>query len=427
MTINDFNDKIHLPSFCGKHPEYSKQKYKYIKIPRFGWFAYNSKEIKAIYDFQKNDESSYYRYLTKTTQEYQAFSLSYSELSEERFHQALDKYKLHQKLWKASIAEIEQKEIYFDHRQWKIQNLLNEIGLHQLLKAKIGLITESLINQPDFKKLDWPKGSVNKLLIPSFCTPEHICSLELAAIKNIPGRTLFWQNGEMGWYGDLSSKLIVEDIDAIGTKGGFVWDSKADQWTSPQTDWDFALTLPTIIQIFSSAERTDFKRPLIELIKTQEPKELRNYLDKLTFDQASYLEKELNITLLSHWHAMREKELHIGNIKVIRQPSQWIAVKKGRRCEVSNFVLEIDKLVKMADGTFVRIGHIFYKDTVLPYQFSERVFQSPRTLERALKDFFITSGLGLPYISQEFKSVIMDIIAKFNQNLEIIQQSPTPS
>lgn len=418
MTINEFNGKVNLPELCINK---NLNDYQFVKLPTFGWFAYNHNKsvICSTYDIVKQtDTTSVYKHFTIIQPEYQDLKFSYSETAENRFLTDYNFYILWRKIWMMARYEAENSKINYGGRYIKLKELCIELGYPYLLESGIGLITETVINSPEGKLISWPQYSKNKLLIPTYCTPRHICSLELASIVDLDNRHTIYLNGEKGWYGTLN-KRIVSNIKEALTLGGNTWDTKCDYWQTSIITLSNTLTLQDCIKIWTEARKTLFdKSPLDIVVETQHIDEIKKHICKLSYDQIQEIENKTGESLLGYWKQAREREITIDYMKFVERKNRYCLWKKGDLSEYTNFTMTIDK-IKKRRRMFYRSGHIFYKEHVVAFEFPESAFSSPKKLIRRLKEFFFDNALGLPTVLTNQQHYLLDVINQFNPDISI--------
>lgn len=419
MNCNLFNNKINLPRFCAK---LGYTDYQYIKIPTFGWFAYNKDKtfIGNAFDIvSQKDREHLYALVTKEKPEYLDFDVAYSAMSESEL-----KYDLFEtQLWSAVFAyckkELETYKVTYKGKRTLLKEVLEENGFSALLGNNVGVITTEVMEK--FHMLPWPKTEMRgKLLIPSFCTPYHICSLEYCSWSDPTTLKTLWLNDEKGWYGNLGHKKIVKNLTELWSTPGNTWDYKADYWYPLDIiTLSDSLDVADSIRVWAEANNTILnKSPLAHIVETGQIEELKTQLGKLSFKQLQEAEKATGESLVSHWRKARETQVKIGTKTFTRRDNCYWVYKKDRLEQVTNFVIEIDKITKKGYN-YYRKGTIFFGKTALPFEMEEHYFTTNYLFHRGIKEKFLSSGLGIPIVHPDFFNKALLIIDSFNQGLQI--------
>lgn len=419
MTINSFNNKVNLPRFCSK---LGYTDYQFVKMPTFGWFAYNKDKsfVGTIFDIVSQRDKEYlYGLISKDKPEYLDFDLAYSSMVETTL-----KYNLYEnQLWTAVYAfakkELETYKITYKGKRVLLREVLLENGFSGLLNNNVGVITTALLEK--FNMLPWPKREVRgKILIPSFCTPMHLASLEYCSWDSPMDLQPLWLNDEKGWYGNIHKKCVVAGLRELWAVGGYTWDYKADYWAPDSVvTLSDSLTVSDAIRIWTETNNTAFnKSPLQHIIDSGKTEELKHYLGNLSHQQLQQVENLTGQSLVGFWKKAREQQLQIGTRMFTRRDNCYWVFKKGKLEQVTNFVIEIEKIVKNG-SKFYRQGNIFFGDSCVPFTMDERYFTTNYMFHRGIKDKFLTAGLGVPIVHPDFFNKALLIIDSFNQGVEI--------
>lgn len=419
MKVNDFNSKINLPKFCQK---LGYTDYQFVRIPTFGWYAYNKDMsfIGNIFDVvSQNQHDMLYSIITKSKPEYLDFDLAYSDMTEKKLRYNL----LQTQLWQAAYAysrkEAEHYKIAHKGRKYPLKEVTSELGIGALYTNGIGVVTTDLLNK--FNMLDWPKRDIRgKLLIPTWCTPKHICSLEYMSWDKPDELHQLWLNDEKGWYGNLKHKRIIADMKGFSTIPGNTWDYKVDYWTD-QNIYTLGeeLDTNTCIKLWTESKNTAFnKSPLQKIIDNGNTGDLKHHVAKLSLTQLQEAEALTGEKLLPFWQKAREQQVQIGDDTFIKRDNCYHIFRKGSTQAISNFTIDVEKIVKRTKG-FVRVGTLTMGNSVAAFEIEEKFFTTPHMFQKGLSEKFLATGLGVPILHPKFANKALMIINSFNQSAKI--------
>jgi len=429
MKINSFNSKVNLPKFCAK---LGYTDYQYIKLPTFGWYAYNRDRsfVGNIFDVVGQKDREYlYSIITKNKAEYLDFDLAFSDMAETQLKYNL----LETQLWTAAFSfakqEAQTHKMTYKGKKVLFSEILAAHGMSALLGNNVGIITQAVLEK--FNMLPWPKKEIRgKVLIPSFCTPYHICSLEYGSWDKLNELYPLWLNDEKGWYGNIKHKQVISNIKELSTNPGNTWDAKADYWYGQDVVQlsDF-LDVSDCIRIWTESNQTAFnKSPLQHIIDSGATVELKNHVAKLSFNQLQELESLTGEKLGQAWKKARETQVQIGSRIFVKRDNCYFVYKKGNLQQVTNFAIDIEKIVKT--GTkFRRTGLIHFGNQTVPFEMDEKYFTTTYMFHRGIKDKFLNAGLGVPIIHPDFFNKALLIIDSFNAGtkIELGDNEPKPT
>lgn len=419
MNCNSFNSKVNLPKFCAKM---GYTDYQFKKLPTFGWFAYNKDKsfVGNIFDLVSQKDKEYlYSLISKNKPEYLDFDLAYSDMTESKL-----KYNLLEiQLWTAAYAyskkEMDHYKISYKGKRYLLKDVMIENGFGGIAVNNVGVITNAVIEK--FKMLPWPKGHITgRLLVPTFCTPNHICSLEYCSWDEPVNMLPLFMNDEKGWYGNINHKYVVADIKELWTTPGFTWDYKADFWTPDSVvTLSEHLNVNGTIKIWTTAENTAFDRsPLEHIVDSNNLEELKHHIGQLSLKQIQEAEKITGEKLISYWQKARESQVQIGSRTFTRRDNRYWVYKKGRLEEVTNFAIEVHKIYKNGDK-FYRRGNILYADQIVPFEMDEKFFTTNHLFHRGIKEKFLSAGIGVPIVHPDFFGKALLLIDSFNAGVEV--------
>lgn len=423
MKINNFNNRINLPRFCEKM---GYEGLEFQRVPTFGWYAYKPDYsfVGNIFDLtQRKEQEKLFEVITTNHKDCLEYQVAYSPVSAGR----LNSHLLTIQLWSAAYSmakkELETATVSHMGRTVSMKSLLIESGYASLTDNHAGIITEKVLDT--FNMLPWPKRKlVNKLLIPTFNTPKHLCSLELADWLKPSELTPVMLNDEKGWYGNINKLRIVGSLQELLSVGGITWDIKADLWTRPEP-YELSETLSTnqLLTIWTEANRTTFNvSPLEMIVNTNRVHELKNLINKLSFWQMQEASKIIEEDLTELWYKSRDEQIQVANQTYTKRDNKYFVYKNGTIHNVTNFVIDIEKIVKYGDE-FKRHGIIHYEGQTLPFELEEKFFDSSHMLIKGIKKLFLEGGLGIPIIQPDFVGKILTIVDSFNVDAKIENES----
>lgn len=399
--------------------------YQFIKLPTFGWYAYNENKsfIGNIFNLVKAEEhSNLYDFVVKNKPGYLDFKIAYSEVSAQRLRNNLTQIQIWTACYVASKLEVDKHLVRYNGRRVLLKDVLNEHGMSNLLQNNVGLISSHICNT--FSMLPWPKDCVGKLLIPSFCTPQHICSLDLVHWTQLDKIQNIFTNDEKGWYGQVNHR-IVKDLKELSTTPGNTWDYKCDYWTDKVVPISEHLETSEYIKIWTEAKNTHFSNsPLEYIVKARRTDELKNHVSSLSYQQIAEMEKITGESLKECWKKSRENEILLGTQTFIKRDNcYYIRNKRGVYIQVSNFTIDIEAIYKRGNK-FFRKGHIYYRDAIMPFEMEQKFFNSHHMFKKGINHKFLETGLGVPIISPQFENTILQIVDSFNENIKISSEEP---
>lgn len=414
MTVNDFNTKVNLPRFCERQ---NITGYKFLKMPTFGWFAYKEDLtfVGNIFDVvgQKGWDTIYSQ-VTREMPEVLDFTLPYSELTE----RALRNNLLNIQLWTAAYvyAKKEFDSYKLSYKGKLFKDVLLENGFSAVLVNNIGVVNRNVLER--FNMLPWPKRELrSKLFIPSFHTPKHISSLECFSWDNPAEIFPCFINHEKGWYGNIKHGALLSNVSNLWTLEGCTWDYKCDFWTQDKV---FTLTdsleVSDCIRIWTEANSTTLNiSPLEHIIDMGKAEDLKHQSGRLTLNQLEEVENKTGLKLTEFWRKARESQVKIGNLTFVRRDNSYYVYRKGDLEQITNFAVDIHRIIKR--GTkFFRLGTFYLGESSVPFELEEDYFVSNRSLQQAIKEKFIESGLGIPIVFPAFINRLLLLIESFNAN-----------
>lgn len=414
MTFNEFNSKINLPEVCRMA---GISGLNYIKLPTFGWYGYNANLSQIVHLFQLFDDKDIfglYRKFTLEMPELQEFSMTYSETEGNQLYEDYAKTRLWGSFFRDARLETQKLEMR-DRPPFK--QIMKECGFPNLPADNVGYITEALLKKHvSFRMHPSPVGY---LVVPTFCTPKHICSLELVDPKTMLVEKTIFKNGEKGWYGELGG-VVVPDLPTLGRDGGFTWDSKCDFWTTKPLTLSKKMSVSKCVEVWLTAHNTKFDMSPIEVIKANKKEdEIVTVLSRLTLSQAMELESILKCGIVNKWEIAQQQTVEIGRFKFHNKKSQYyVAYMDEVPTEFTNFTMQIDRIIRNGNR-FYRQGVIRFENREAPFVFDEESFTTSNTLSKAIRAFFLQHGLGVPIILSLQHRYLLDVVNRFNRGAKI--------
>jgi hypothetical protein len=421
MKVNDFNSRVNLPKFCAR---LGYTDYQYVRVPTFGWFAYNKDKtfVGNIFDVVgQKDRDQIFSLITKDKPEFLDFELAYSDHAEKTLRNNL----MLIQLWSAAFAfarkEMESYMVNFKGKREKLKLILQEQGFAPLLTNNIGVITKNVLER--FNMLPWPKATEplrGKLMIATFHSPMHISSLEVCSWDNPSELQTLFLNTERGWYGDITKNNIVGSVFDLWTNAGSTWDYKSDYWLGTNiVDFDDAIDVGTLIRIWTEAKNTTFSvSPLEHIVAKDKVEDLKHHVGQFNLQQLEEAEKVTGHKLVDYWKKARELEVVVGKRHFVKRNNCYYVYSKDGLEQITNFAIDIDKIVKRGDR-FYRVGMLHFGDKSAPFELDEKYFGSSHIFLKAMKIKFLHSGLGVPLVYSTFAYKALLLIDSFNSGVPI--------
>jgi hypothetical protein len=419
MNLNVFNSKVNLPKFCAK---LGYKDYQFVRMPTFGWFAYNKDKsfVGNVFDVVSQKDREYlYSVISKDKPEYLDFELAYSDMSETQIKYNL----LEVQLWTAAYSlarkELETYKVQYKGKRESLKEVLIANGLVGLLDNNIGVLTSSILDK--FKMLPWPSRDLRgKLIIPTFCTPYHICSLEYCHWDKPTELFMLFLNDEKGWYGNLNHNYVAKDIKELCTTPGNTWDYKADYWYEGIVKLSEYLDVSDGIKIWTESQNTMFNvSPLKHIINSGKVGELKNYVGQLSYNQLQEIEELTGEKLIDYWRKAREHQVQLGDKVFTKRNNCYYVYKKGELVQLTNFAIDIEKIIKTKTGKFVRKGLLHFGTNTIPFEMDEKHFTTNYRFHKGIKEKFLSAGLGVPIVHPDFFGKALLIIDSFNSGVRI--------
>ena len=429
MTINDFNSKVDFPGYCAGH---RIEGFNFLKLPKFGWFAYNKdkSEIISFTDLllreagnDLDELSKSVKHFIKEKRTYHETPITFSDRVFNKIIKSIHEYRFWKLFHKACVEELHNGQLHIKGKYIKPITYFEEMGQELILSTRIGLISEKLLET--FPSSQVSKIAKNKIMIPSWCTPQHVASIEVCSIDELHDRTTIFTQGDKGWYGKLELQ-VVPSFEALATTPGFTWDKKADVWLETPVDLITNLSTAQCLKIWQEAKYAKFLTSPLDLITLQNNLEdLKANLKKLTFEQIRNLETELGISLMPTWRVQNYSEVTLSGLTFIQQGSQYFVERaNGQLEEMTNFTITVDKVIKKKNA-YLFAGTVNHGETSLAFEWSHEVFMSAHSFMKKIREFFFENRLGIPIATVHYLGYLMEIITRFNRDAIVDEDNKT--
>lgn len=394
-------------------------------MPRFGWFAVTQSngKILSLVDFVPATEVvAFCTDLILEKPQFHESKLFYNEVSVIRLCNDIRIMLSLKRLHEDSVTEFNEGKATADGKTFNLAKMYNDNGMRAFSQTGVGYMSPTIFNTYA-KLLDIHKSSVNKLIIPTWCTPQHVCSFEAAQVNNpLHGRATFYTNGEKGWYG-RPDKTIVGDFKQLLTHPGCTWDLKLNYWAKGLMTLGDSLTVKQILEIWSQSQDIRFKNdPLDEVEAKNGRDQIKHSVQGLSLEQISELEKRFSLKLENFWQAQKQKLVKIGHLTFAARDMRYYAEGPNGTCEITNFMMEIHRIKKNKDGKYYRVGLVYYEGKQEPFELPNDAFLSVSKLVKAINEFFLDRGLGVPIISNAYRGYLLEIINRLNIEMMVDPQ-----
>jgi hypothetical protein len=422
MLLNSFNSKINLPSVVSKLGANTSE-YEFVRLPLFGWYAKSkvSDFVGNIFDFFPVSEwSRLYGIICRDFSDCFDFKLPYSEYAEKTLYKNQTRIMLYQSAWVMSVQEAQTARARQHDKVVYFKNMLEDIGMPELINNKFGYLTEKVLS--NFPQLDLDKKYKYKktVVIPTFASPKHICSLEMARLTDLNQRETIFINGEYGWYGKAGVE-IVRDMNELKVKQGNTWNYKNDYWnTSPVKISDMVGT-EQLIKIWSEAANSKFSDDITDLmIGKQGTDDLRNHVPMLKYHQVQELEKRSGQVLLPSWMKSREQQFNVQGKTYVKRDKAYFLIKKNEEEQLTNFTLDINEIRKKSEDEFIWCGMIYFEEHAVPFEMEDKYFMSCHLFTKGVRKMFLSLGLGIPFINEKYVRQLITMIQLTCHNIKIV-------
>jgi len=415
MTSSDFNSRINLQAFCDNNGVKDQT---FIKMPRFGWFAVSATDgqIRTLIDFLPLDDIvPFCTDLILEKPQYHEGKIFYNEIAVARLCNdiriQLTLRRMHQDL----MTEFNEGEVRTDGKTGSLAKMFKENGMEAFAATGVGYMSDSIFNTY-YTPLTLPRHVRGKLILPTWCSPSHFCSLESAKVSAPLQRHTFFINGEKGWYGK-PEKMIYGNLSNLLTHHGCTWDRKLDYWVNKPIGLHDKLQVNQCLQIWTQAQNIRFKQHPLDIIEgAKEQGKLKNNLGGLNYVQLSELEKRFGMKLEGSWQAQKQAYVTIGHIKFVAKDMRYyVEGHDGQLQEFTNFSMEINCIKRnKTNQQFYRTGVIYHEGKQEPFELLNEHFLTVSAFVRAINNFFLSRGIGIPIISSSYRGYLLEVINRLN-------------
>ena len=413
MTSSDLCSRINLQAFCDAN---KLTGFSFVKMPRFGWFAINQVDgtIQTLIDFiPKQELVAFCTDLIVEKQQYHDGRIYYNEQGIIRLANDIRILLTYKKFHMDCMTEFMEGQHYVGGYAGNLNQTFERNGMAAFKNTGVGLVTGPVLQT--YKKLLYLDDSLkNKLVIPTWCTPQHFCSFEYCAVDAPTNRHTFFIHGEKGWYGKPVD-TVYGNFSNLLTHDGCTWDKKVDYWVEKPLALDDSLAVNQCLQIWTEARNAKFKRSPLDVIEANGGvAKLKFNVSNLTLNQITELQKKFDIQLKELWEAQKQSQVEMGRLTFIAKNMRYyVQTSAGTIQEFTNFLMEVNRIYKKEDK-FYRQGIIYYEGKEVEFEFPNDDFLSVKNLTRALNNFFLTHGIGVPIVSTTYRSFLLDVINKLN-------------
>ena len=422
MLLNSFNSKINLPSVVAKLGGNSSE-YDFVRIPLFGWYAKSKTNdfVGNIFDFFPiEDWRRLYGIICRDFNDCFDFSLPYSEYAEKNLFKDQTRIMQYQSVWLLSVQEAHTARARMHDKVVYFKDVLDEAGMTELLNNKVGYLTEKVLKAFPKLSLDSKYKYKKTVMIPSFCSPKHICSLELARLSDLTQRETIFLNGEYGWYGRQGVE-IVRDFNELKVKTGNTWNYKNDHWNTAGVNLSDMLGTEQLIKIWSEAKHSKFNVDLLDLmVGKQGNEDLKNHVASLNYNQLLELEKRSGQQLTDYWMKSREQQFNVQGKTYLKRDKAYYLVKKNEEEQLTNFTLDIQQIRKKNEDEFIWCGMVYYEEHAIPFEMEDKYFMSCHLFTKGIRKMFLNMGIGIPFINEKYVRQLITMIQLTCHNVKIV-------
>jgi hypothetical protein len=394
-----------------------------MRVPLFGWYAKSKTGgfVGNIFDFFPiADWRRLYGIICRDFSDCFDFSLPYSEYAEKNLFKDQTRIMQYQSMWLLSVEEAYNSRTRHNGKIIYFRDLLNELGLPELLNNRFGYLTDKVLKTFPKLELETKHKYKKTLVIPSFSSPKHICSLELSRLGDLNQRENIFINGEYGWYGRQGVE-IVKDLNELKVKTGNTWNYKNAYWNTSPVGVSDMLGVGQLIKLWSEAGSSKFNSDIIELITGKQGNDdLVHHVGTLNYSQVIELEKNSGQELMSHWMKSREQQFNVHGKTYVKRDRAYFLVKKNEEEQLTNFTLDIKEIRKKNEDEFVWCGMVYFEDHAIPFEMEDKYFMSCHLFTKGIRKMFLSLGLGIPFINEKYVRQLITMIQLTCYGVQIV-------
>ena len=411
MDFLSLNCKVNLPRFC-KARGIDTSSFTFKNIPIFGWFAYDGKKAKNLFDTVDFEECmGLYKWVTENPSVLDC-KLDYHQATEVKIWESFISWNRWQ-----TVYLITQRALYTEDRG-KYKREFEAEGYAEGLSNHIGLMTPAAYAEitAKFKNLDLPASTKNKFIIPSWATPNMICSLEAVSPQNFNSRHLLYKGKAYGWYGNIHGKLVNSIVD-LTSFHGFTWDDKCVYW-KPAIEPSEHLDVTNLMKLWITGTPTTVC-PLDTIINNGYQHEIPNYLTLFKGEHIKQIFDKTGVDLKAAWSNLKLAQTTIGNKTFIRDADSYKLHTNYGFIDVANFAIELEH-IKKGKRSNTYHGVIFFKEENYPFSLDSSYMRSPHKFSVGIRKVFEDYSIGIPIINPAHEGKLLTIVNSFNQDVTIV-------
>jgi len=400
--------------------------YEFVRVPIFGWYAKSKTNdfVGNIFDFFPiQDWKKLYGVICRDFNDCFDFKLPYSEYAERNLFKDQTRVMQYQSVWVMCTKEAHESRARHYDKIMYFKDILDALGMPALLTNGFGYMTEKVMKAFPNLRLENKYRYKKTMIVPTFSSPKHICSLEVTKLMDISQREPIFINGEYGWYGKQGVE-IVRDINELKIKPGNTWNYKNDYWNTSIIGLSDMLGTEQLIKIWSESSNTRFESDLTKLMfGKQGNDDLRNHVAMLNYTQVQELEKKSGQNLIDPWMKMREQQFNVQGKTYIKRDKAYYIVKKNEEEQLTNFTLDIKEIRKKTNEEFIWCGMVYFEEHAVPFELEDRYFTSCHLFTKGLRKMFMSLGIGIPFINEKYVRQLLTMIQLTCHDVKIIPNS----
>jgi hypothetical protein len=182
-------------------------------------------------------------------------------------------------------------------RSWRDIHL--QSGDRQVDQLRLGWVSPEVFQRfAPILRLD-PRLQ-GRLLLPSWVSPQHICSLEAFDHGRMIDRETIYQDYEPGWYGQPEGEIVEQPEELLRTPG-CTWDHKLEYWVPPTDALKLSGDRNTrfLLRVWLESPVRLTTTPIIVMFReTGKQVELPDLVGLMFPGEAAWLGERLNLPLL---------------------------------------------------------------------------------------------------------------------------------
>jgi len=400
----------------------------FVKVPVFGWFAKN-KQTGVVTSLVSYFDVSHYRKLYgiihRDFSDCIDFKMTYAEHAEKELYSDILKQRTMAHVLKMAQDDIPAARARMGEQITTIPAYLAAKGKGQLVSNGLGFVSTRVFDAIPASlttHLHKYKGA-KSVLLPSYCAPGVICSLQIMRVDNMQVKDDLYLNDEYGWLGQWD-KPVVSSSACLEQLEGCTWDYKLPYWYRDSSiELSMGLTGTQLLQIWSEQRDVRFSTDIVDLILRKiGTEDLITHFDRLSLPQIQTLEARTGEKLAQKWRASKDQQYSInGQVYLRRDNCYHVKTSTGLE-QLTNFVIEIHKIKKVEDD-YVWVGTLFTGGQSIAFEMGDRVFSSGYLFSQGIRRMFLDNGVGIPFINEPRARQLLMLIQLSSQGVTI-QKEP---